>query len=285
MFTDFAYEDYEKRRDGRGDTREYRMGREGELRLLEWRIESEEQQRRYRRPMGIYVTMFCRPIWQMSEQEFESAAEAVAHELLRLLSPMLGSETSEKTILVAGLGNPSFTVDAIGPKTAERVSVNRHLFSGERTFSLAAIIPGVPAGTGIETVEQLSGIVSAVAPDALLVVDALAAKNYRRIGSTVQLGNSGISPGSGVGNEGKAINYRTLGVPVIALGVPTVVDSAYLIEDALSRGGMTDLSARMQEVLQDSRGYFVCPKESDLITDAVSSLLARAIDLLCVGKA
>lgn len=286
MFTDFAYEAYKKEKNPAKNVREYRAGDQRELRVWEWNIENFAESAQYGRATGHYITVFSRPIWQMNESESRSAVAVVANALSRLLDSKLAHREHQKhktTILVAGLGNSAFTVDAIGPKTAERVSVNRHLPS-DSAFALAAMIPGVPAGTGMETVEHLKGVVDAIAPDAVLVVDALAAGNYARIGSTIQLGNSGLLPGSGVGNAGKSIDEHTLGIPVITIGVPTVVDASALIEDALRRGGISACSAEMEAVLEETRGFFVCPKESDWIADAVSLLLADAIDHLCLGE-
>ena len=275
MFTEFSYENSQQRYKSRGCVKRYRAGTNGELRVETWSGGDVCGER--------YVTVFCRPILAMSEGELESAAGVIADALFSLLCDVLTPKKERKSILLAGLGNPSLTVDAIGPKTVQRVSVTRLLSPLDDDFLLAAIIPGVPVRTGMETAEQLFGVVRAVLPDAMIVVDSLAAKDDRRIGCTVQMGNAGISPGSGLGASAMAINQQTMGIPIIALGVPTVVDSAILLENMLVRGGISDPSAQMREVLSESRGYFVCPKESDLICDAASFLLARSVDLLCRG--
>lgn len=275
MFTEFSYETGQQQAAIGACVKKYRTGINGELGVEAWSSGDGGEER--------YVTVFCRPMLEMSEGELESAAEAIADELFSFLCAALPQKQETRSILLAGLGNPALTVDAIGPKTAQRVSVTRLLSLSEKGFSLAAIIPGVPVLTGMETAEQLLGIVRAISPDAMIVVDSLAAKDYRRIGCTVQMGNAGVSPGSGIGAGAKAINRQTMGIPVIALGVPTVVDSAILLENMLARSGIATDSDKMRDALSENRGYFVCPKESDLICDAASFLLARSVDLLCRG--
>ncbi len=275
MFTEFAYENDQQRRKKGVCIKKYRAGTNGEFFVEKWSCERVTEEH--------YATVFCPCVLKMNESEFESAAKVIADELFALLCAALPSKKGTRSILLAGLGNPSLTVDSIGPKTAQRVSVTRLFSSSALDFSLAAMIPGVPCGTGMETAEQLFGVVRAISPDAMIVVDSLAAKDYRRIGCTVQMGNAGISPGSGIGADAMAINRQTMGIPVIAIGVPTVVDAAILLEDMLVRGGIDKDSCEVREALSENRGYFVCPKESDLICDAASFLLARAVDLLCQG--
>ena len=193
---------------------------------------------------------------------------------------------SELNVFVAGLGNSELTADAIGPKTATRLTTTRHLREHEASLykavgccALSALAPGVLGQTGIETLEILRGAIRYVKPDVMIVIDALAARSCDRLASTVQLSDAGIIPGSGVGNHRDAINAKTAGVPVIVIGVPTVVDSSTLVYDALRQADIEAVDDKLQEVLKTGRSFFVCPKESDLITDRISSLLARSIGI------
>jgi spore protease len=131
----------------------------------------------------------------------------------------------------------------------------------------------------MEALDLIRGAVRAVRPNVVLAVDALAARSTSRLAATVQLSDTGISPGSGIGNRRRAINRESVGVPVISLGIPTVVDSATLVYDALQRAGIRDVDAPLREVLENQRHFFVSPKESDLITAQTAALLSEAIEL------
>ena len=149
---------------------------------------------------------------------------------------------------------------------------------------LSAISPGVLGETGIETLELIRGAVRSVRPDLVIAVDALAARSCSRLATTVQISDSGIVPGSGIGNHRTAITMETLGVPVISVGVPTVVVSSTLVWDALREAGIDEVSSTLRAVLDNGKRFFVSPKESDLISDAVSELLAGAISEAFVGN-
>ena len=140
------------------------------------------------------------------------------------------------------------------------------------------MIPGVLAQTGIETVEMVKSAAQNVTPDLIIAIDALAARSCERLASTIQLSDNGISPGSGIGNMRKAINRENIGVPVLALGVPTVVDSSTLVYDALRKAGIEEVDGELSTVLENGRGFFVSPKESDVITKSVAHLLAQSLD-------
>ena len=193
---------------------------------------------------------------------------------------------SNLSVFVAGLGNADLTPDAIGPQTMRRLTATRHLrqYEGELyraagCSALSALAPGVLGQTGIETSELLRGAVNTTHPDVILVIDALTARSCDRLCATVQLSDTGIEPGSGVGNHRRAITYKSMGVPVIALGVPTVVNSATLVWDAINEAGMDGDDPRLKDVLERGKSFFVSPKESDLICESVAELFARAIGL------
>lgn len=249
-------------------------------------IESDEDSSKYGREKGHYVTVFCDKIWLMDNEALDSMAYTVSHEIEKMLFSLCQKPVSEQRVLVIGLGNPDMTSDAIGPFTVRQMMVTRHLggiykkiFGNKRVTNVSALAPGVLSQTGIETVEIIKSAAESVAPDAVITVDALAARSCERLGSTVQLFDNGISPGSGVGNARKAIDKKSIGVPVIALGVPTVVDSSTLVYDALEKAGVGEISDELHEVLKEGRSFFVSPKESDVIAKSASALLAAALDI------
>ena len=249
-------------------------------------VESDDDCQRYGREKGHYVTVFCDKIWLMDNEMLDTMAYTVSHEIEKMLFCLCGKPVSEQKILVVGLGNPDMTSDAIGPFTVRQMMVTRHLgslykkiFGSKRVTNVSALAPGVLSQTGIETVEIIKSALVSVEPDAVIAVDALAARSCERLGSTVQLFDNGISPGSGVGNTRKAIDKKSLGIPVIALGIPTVVDSSTLVYDALSKAGVESVSDELHKVLTEGRGFFVSPKESDAIAKSASELLATALDI------
>lgn len=183
------------------------------------------------KPEGRYVTIDLRPYFRREEGFFARAARCLASEL-RTLLPGVGEDWP---VLVAGLGNRGMTADAVGPLALESLLVTRHMVrSLPRQFRgftpVSALAPGVLAATGMETLELLRGAVQATGCAAVIAVDALAARSRERLCATVQLGDTGLIPGSGVGNHRKAIDKTTLGVPVVAVGVPTVI-AAHLLGD------------------------------------------------------
>lgn len=176
------------------------------------------------KPCGNYVTVAL-PSLSLLPDTDTKAADAISEELLRLLPD------TEKTVLVAGLGNNDITADSIGPKAVNRILATRHIdkelinqLSLPALRSVAAISPSVLGKTGVEAEEIISGLAAKVSFGAIIVIDALAAADKNRICTSVQISNSGINPGSGVGNKRKEISKRTMGVPVLAVGVPTVTD-------------------------------------------------------------
>lgn len=205
------------------------------------------------------------------------------HGVLRLIVEELGGLLpKEGPVLVAGLGNRAITPDAIGPLTAEKVLATRHIqgeiarvsgLDGLRPVSVAS--PGVLGCTGIEAVELLIALVDKVKPAAVIAVDALAARSPARLGCTVQLSSGGISPGSGVGNARPRIDTATLGIPVVGMGIPTVVDAATLAADLL---GGADAEA-MEKVEPRGAPMMVTPREIDLIISRGARLLAMGINL------
>ena len=219
------------------------------------------------KPRGTYVTLAF-PALSDDEKTLCETAALLAAEITALL-PKSG------TVLTVGLGNRGITPDALGPRTADMVLATRHI-SGEFAKSVgldglrpsAVLTPGVLGQTGTESSEIVRGVCAVVSPAAIIVVDALAAGDVQRLGRTVQVSDSGISPGAGVGNHRRPFNAEAFGVPVIGIGVPTVVDAAVIA----AAGGATDV------VPQEMQNLVVTPKEIDLVINRAARLIAAGIN-------
>ena len=185
------------------------------------------------KPIGDYITIDIKKLKLATEEDIQKSAEVLSKELKELIGKHV---TSQEDILVVGLGNIYITPDSLGPKVINEIDVTRHILAympqylPENTRPVSAISPGVLGTTGIETLEVIKGIVENIKPKLLIVIDALASKSIERISSTIQLADTGITPGAGVGNTRKDLSMDTLNIPVIAIGIPTVVDAAPLLQ-------------------------------------------------------
>ncbi len=223
------------------------------------------------KPVGRYVTVEVKPFAKHA-QFIDSSLSVLTEEIQRIIP-------SEGSVLVAGLGNMRITPDALGPKCASMIFATRHI-TGELLKAtglsnlrcVTAFSTGVLGETGAESVEMIKGIVQMIKPDFVITVDALAARNVERLGTTVQMCNTGIVPGSGVGNARQEISEKTVGVPVISIGVPTVVDAATLILDC---GGSHDDE---QALYEQAGNMMVTPREVDLMIERASKLTSLAIN-------
>lgn len=227
------------------------------------------------KPKGNYVTVALGRFLRREDDAFSDGAQVIAGVLRELLPE------GDGPVLVAGLGNPSITPDALGHLTVKNVLVTRHLREqspGEfgAFGSVAAVEPGVLGTTGVESADLVEAVVKKIRPDAVIAVDALASRSAGRVCTTVQISDTGIVPGSGVGNARMSLSRETLGVPVIALGVPTVVDAATLALD-LARDAGTELDA--DALRRQSSGMIVTPREIDANVANISRLLGYGIDL------
>ena len=269
-----------------GDGVRVRHWEAGGCEILRVQIRTPLAAERIGKPMGSYVTVDCGSILMLDDAELERVRCALAVEIREMAERIsdchIGSGFS---VLVVGLGNSEITPDAIGPETVRNLSVTRHvrqadhaLFSTVGLCEISALSVGVSGKTGLEAVEVVKGAVSAVRPNLVIAVDALAARSAERLASTVQLSDTGIHPGSGIGNRRRALNTESVGVPVMALGVPTVVESSTLVWDVLHRAGCDMPSDALQSSLERGKGYFVSPKEIDLLVSAAGVLLAGALE-------
>lgn len=240
-----------------------------DIKITRIKIKNKNGERALGKPIGTYVTVETPPLTDSGEMN-ENAINAVCDELIEFLPKGL--------VLVAGLGNTAITPDAIGPKAANGVLATRHI-EGEIARSIglddmrpvAVISPGVLGQTGIETGEIIAGIAKLINPAAVIVIDALASRCLSRLGCTIQMSDTGICPGSGVGNARAEISKKTIGVPVISVGIPTVVDAVTLAQD---------LTGHECEKTVNPRGakMIVTPQEIDLLVSRGASTVSMAIN-------
>lgn len=298
MRTDLAVEAHaEATRKRTLDGVEVEERRNGRITVQCVTIQSQEAGERIGKPPGRYTTVHSPDLRKRSRSHGHDVAEMLAEELGTMLH--LEENTS---VLLVGLGNWNATPDALGPRVIERVLVTRHLSGGVPSElkgelrPVAAVAPGVLGITGMETGEIVHGIVREVKPDRVVCIDALAAQDPDRLCSTIQLADSGIRPGSGVGNHRAALTEETLGVPTVAIGVPTVVHAISIVESSLvtvteafrGRGkwaeligafGDDDDRALLRRVLEPKLGaLMVTPKEIDLLVNEVAWVIAGALN-------
>ena len=226
------------------------------------------------KPRGTYLTLDLRSFWQRRSDFFDRAVRAVGSQLKLLLPP-------EGSILVVGLGNAAMTPDAVGPLAADSVLVTRHLihaqprhFSGFRAVAVQRT--GVLGTTGVESAEAVQGLVETLRPAGLIAIDALASRRTGRVCTTVQLSDTGIIPGSGVGNHRAALNRETLGIPVVSIGVPTVVDSVTLAYDLLEEAGFADIDEKRLRSAQQN--LMVTPRDIDAQVRDLSKVIGYSIN-------
>ena len=274
--TDLAIEAHALWRESAGETTKLRgvRARDGEAEGFPFSrvdILDQEGARALGKPVGTYLTLDLSAFWRREAECFRRAVRAVA-ELVEPLLPEGG------TVLVAGLGNAAMTPDALGPRCLDHLLVTRHL--GEvlpMLRSAAGLSAGVLGSTGLEAAEWIRGAAEHVKPAAVVLVDALAARDLGRLCSTVQISDTGLIPGSGVGNHRMALDRESLGVPVISVGVPTVVDAATLARDILSgAGGSGPEPAALHG---QGKGLFVTPDNIDAKIRDLSRIIGYGLDL------
>ena len=242
-------------------------------------VESEKGAREIGQPIGRYVTLKSKPFSKQTEDELSCEASLLASVLKEFC------QKAPSHVLVAGLGNRALTVDAIGPLAASRTVATAHLaelepelFSSLDCSKISVLSPGVLSETGMESAELIKNAVKIAKPDLVILIDAFAARSKERLASTVQISDTGLCPGAGVGNHRMPIDKETLGVPVLVIGVPTVIDTATLIFDTLSAGESRDIPEDMMESLTSLQGLFVCVRECDAVTENAARLIAEGIN-------
>ena len=268
---------------------ETEISRTGNVSVTKIQITNEHGAAALGKSIGSYVTIEA-PDLKFNEQDYEAACQLAAEAIREMLSPK-----PEQVTLVVGLGNRDVTPDALGPCAVDRLMITTHMkkhmpeYVDETLGSVCAIIPGVLGTTGLESSEIVGGVVQSVKPDAVIAIDALAARNPDRLSTTIQIGNTGICPGSGIGNHRGGLSEEALGVPVIAIGIPTVIDAATIVQDAVSGIVQEIEQAKISEAERENliSGAFsqtieqmiVTPRDVDLIIERAAKTVANSINL------
>ena len=301
--TDLALEAREYVEDANGELRgviveEYEQKDAG-MSVTKVQITTQNSAKLLGKPKGTYITLEIPGLCECGENsDVGENHEEIAKEISIHLKELLPKKKDILRVLVVGLGNRDVTADALGPAVAEHLYISRHLqkefgelgLKKKNAVITSCIVPGVMAKTGMESAEIVKGIVKETDPDAVIVIDALASRSTKRLNRTIQISNTGIHPGSGVGNHRNAIDEEVLGIPVIAMGVPTVVDAATIVADALEKlhkelNETAFLQARDSMALNQLHNMYVTAKDIDATIKRVSFTLAEALNMTFEGKA
>lgn len=301
-----AVENLKNKRDTTEGIKTKHIEKDG-ISITEVEIINKAGEKATNKPIGKYVTIEVPSLRENASDTFEKTQFELTKELKKFIK-------LEKmhTILVVGLGNRFVTPDALGPKVIDKLLVTRHLYEilpediTKKMHSLCALAPGVLGITGIETGEIIKGVADKIKPDLIIAVDALASRKTSRISTTFQIANTGIVPGSGIGNKRYALNKETLGVPVIAIGVPTVIEASAVANDAIDmlieavKASCDEDSVIFKSVkafdndkrydlisellVPSGKDLIVTPKEVDSIIDEVSEIIAQSINEAINGE-
>lgn len=271
-------------------------------------IETENGAKTMGKPRGTYITIEAGNL----DEEDEDYHREISVQLAKIIKKLIKGKKEELSVLVVGLGNREVTPDALGPRVVDNLFITRHIvkeygkyaFGSEKVNRISSIVPGVMAQTGMESLEIIHGIIDETKPDLVIAVDALAARSTKRLNRTIQVTDTGINPGSGVGNHRHGLNEKSLGVPVISIGIPTVVDAATIVNDtmfnliaALSQNRAFDMLGSSLEELNDGEKYelirellapnlnamFVTPKDIDESVKRLSFTISEGINIAFMG--
>ncbi len=282
--TDLALETREKFEEDNVEVKGVRLEEEQatpEIHISSVIIETENGAKVMGRPKGNYVTLEAS---NMTEED-EGYHREISVQLSKVLKRLL-PQKQDFTTLVVGLGNRAVTPDSLGPRVVDNLCITRHIIKEFGKYvigdncqkSVSSIVPGVMAQTGIESMEIVRGIIKETAPDVVIAVDALAARSTRRLNRTIQITDTGITPGSGVGNHRHALNCESMGIPVIAIGIPTVVDAATIVVDTMNH--LLDAMSQVEQVYRIGRSY----EKLDMVEkyDLIHELLIPQLNTLYV---
>ena len=262
------------------------------IKVTSVRIMNHIGARQMKKPIGTYTTIDFEERFIFEQKDY---MDAVGKRLQKELAAILPHKIKkDATILVTG--NRFATPDALGPYVLEQIEVNRHLsvqYVGmelQKGMKICGMIPGVLGQTGMESSEILKGVIENVHPDCMLVIDSLATRSIKRLCTTIQLTDTGISPGAGIGNNRSEINQNTMNIPVIAIGVPTVVEAGTIVYDTLEaalqkEGYSTKEIALFFDRIHDKMGdsFFVTPKDIDEKIKTVGDMIANSINACLAG--
>lgn len=305
--TDLALEAREKFKDDNVEVKgvtvkEDRVG--DNMKVTKVSIETENGAKAMGKPKGNYITLEA-PDMADSDEDYH---REISEQLAKILKELMPIEKQELSALVVGLGNREVTPDALGPRVVDNMMITRHIirkfgkyaFGLTRNHQISGIVPGVMAQTGMETLEIIKGVLDETKPDYIIAIDALAARSTKRLSRTIQITDTGISPGSGVGNHRHALNEESMGVPVIAIGIPTVVDAVTIVSDTMnSLVSAMEQTRRLEDLgksisrLEEAEKYelirellapnlnamFVTPKDIDESVKRLSFTISEGINM------
>lgn len=264
--------------------------KETDIKVTRVEIITKNGARAMGKPMGTYVTIEAPGMLEPDEGFHREISEVISKQLQQLI-PNAGEE---QEILVVGLGNRDVTADALGPHVVDNLYVTRHIvkeygkaaYSNEKINVVSSIEPGVMGKTGMEAAEIIKGVVEQTSPKVMIVIDALAARSTKRLNRTIQITDTGIHPGSGVGNNRNALTKESMGIPVIAIGVPTVVDAATIVGDALEKIILEEPDAEIHRYLENGRNtmtelhnMYVTSKDIDAVIKRVGFTVSEGINM------
>lgn len=258
---------------------------EDDIQVTRVMIDTKNAAKAMGKAVGTYVTIEAPAMVEPDEGYHREISDCLAKELLE----MIPNGDKELSVLVIGLGNREVTADALGPHVVDNLFITRHVvkkygkvaYNCSKMNLVSSMEPGVMAKTGMETAEIVKGVVLETEPDVLIVIDALAARSIKRLNRTIQITNTGIQPGSGVGNHRNALTEEELGIPVIAVGVPTVVDAATIVGDALKKWMDEDMDKKFDSRLAfaELNNMYMTGKDIDAVIKRVSFTLSEGINI------
>lgn len=305
--TDLALEAREKFEDDNVEVKGVRVKEEkpGEnMTVTKVLIETENGAKIMGKPRGSYITVEA-PDMADSDEDYH---REISKQLSNILKELMPIEQMELSVLVVGLGNREVTPDALGPRVVDNMMITRHIirkfgkyaFGLKRNHQISSIVPGVMAQTGMETLEIIRGVLDETNPDYIIAIDALAARSAKRLNRTIQITDTGISPGSGVGNHRHALNRESVGIPVIAIGIPTVVDAVTIVSDTMNNlvsamgttGRLEDIGRSISQLEEAEKhelirellspnlnAMFVTPKDIDESVKRLSYTISEGINM------
>ena len=226
------------------------------------------------------IVYFTPRIWEINDADFVLLREKLAEDIRSMAVGLIGNENKNPSVLTVGLGNPFFSTDSLGPETVQNIKTASF---GSKGANILSVIPNVKMNTGIESAEHVVALVRRVCPHLVIVIDSLAARSIDRLASTVQISNFGLAPGSGLGRMREKLDREMLGVPVISLGIPTVVNLSTVMHDYFNKIGNLKFNSHALDSLEKRKNFFITPKEIELVIKSGAFLLSEAVNSAFLG--
>ena len=274
----------------RGVIMEETYNEEDDIRVTRVEITTKNAAKTLGKPMGVYITIEAPRMLEPDEDYHREISQVIAEQLAEVIP----NAEEEQSILVVGLGNREVTADALGPHVVDNLFITRHVvkefgkaaYNKQKMNMVSCMEPGVTGKTGMEAAEMIKGVIEQTEPAVMIVIDALAARSTRRLNRTIQISNTGIHPGSGVGNNRNALTEESMGIPVISIGVPTVVDAATIVGDALEKMFQNAKNEEKkwhleagENMLPELQNMYVASKDIDAVIKRLSYTVSEGINM------